>query len=108
LDEVETCGSRAVSATGLERDAIAAWQGALCTAGRRLEAAWLALEDAVDQEAAHWVAIAGEVSRWRPRLWPMLVFSALAVGAALWLGLVLGGYVTPPEWLKVIWPWGTG
>jgi len=103
LDAVETLGTAAVSATGLQRDAMTAWQTALCTAGRRLEASWLALEDAVEEESAHWRRVADSVSRWRPALWPMVVLTVLATGAALWLGLVFGGYVEPPSWLVAIW-----
>ena len=103
LDEVERRAAAAVAATGLQREAVTAWQNALCTSGRRLEAAWLALEDAVDGEAAHWRRVADEVSHWRPKLWPMLVLAGLAVGVAVWFGLVLGGYVSPPEWLRSVW-----
>lgn len=103
LDVVDRLAPAAVSATGLDRESVVAWQNALCTAGRRLEAAWLALEEAVDQEAARWRGVADEVSRWRPPLLPMILLTVLATGAALWLGLVFGGYVDAPGWLQGIW-----
>jgi hypothetical protein len=103
LDDVDRCGVAAIAATGLQRESITAWQDALCSAGRRLEAAWLALEDAVEVEAAHWQRVAQEVREWRPKLWPMLVLTAVAIGGAVWFGLVLGGYVGAPGWLQDIW-----
>lgn len=103
LDAVETRGAAAVTATGLDRESVVAWQNALCTAGRRLEAAWLALEDAVEQESAQWRRVADDVSRWRPALWPMIVLTVLVTGAACWLGLVFGGYLAPPPWLASVW-----
>lgn len=103
LDEVERCGAAAVAATGLQREAVVTWQTALCTAGRRLEAAWLELENTVEDEAAQWRDVLHEVSQWRPALWPMLVVGGLAVAAAAWLGLVLGGYVAAPAWLQMVW-----
>ena len=103
LDAIETLGAAAVTATGLDRESVVAWQSALCTAGRRLEAAWMALEDAVEQESAQWRRVADEVSRWRPALWPMIVLTVVVTGAALWLGLVFGGYVEPPQWFAAVW-----
>jgi hypothetical protein len=103
LDEIERTQSAALAATGLERQAVAAWQDALCAAGRRLEAAWLALEDAVEQEAAHWQRVAADVRAWRPSLWPMVLGATVVTGGAVWLGLVMGGYLAAPRWLQALW-----
>jgi len=103
LDELEAHAKRALNATGLEPEAVRSWQDSLGLAARRLEAAWLALAQAVEVEVAQRLKIADEVARWRRPLWPILIFAAVALPAAAWFGLVLGGYVTPPSWLTHIW-----
>jgi hypothetical protein len=107
LDEVHACGQQLRSASAAERDALERWQGAVVTASGRTEAAWLALEDAVDAELARWNDVAATVARWRRPWWPVMAVGAPATALALWLGLVLGGYVTPPAWLARIWSWFT-
>ena len=82
-------------------DGHAAWQDALRAAARRIEAAWLALEDELGAEAGRWVPELDTLRRWRPSLWPVfLLWTPLAL-ALLWLGLVLGGYLAAPLWLSV-------
>jgi hypothetical protein len=44
-----------------------------------------------------------EVARWRKPLWPVAVVGLMAVGLAVWLGLVLGGYIDSPAWFTWIW-----
>jgi len=101
LDVLNGAASRARDASVLDKDDHAAWQEALRGAARRLEAAWLALEDELAAEATRWNAELDAVRRWRPSLWPVfLVWTPLAV-ALLWLGLVLGGYLAAPLWLSV-------
>jgi hypothetical protein len=83
----------------LDKAAYAEWQDALRAAGRRLEAAWLALEAAVAEERRRWAEELDALARWRPPLWPVLALwtpLALALG---WLGLVWGGFVAAPAWL---------
>lgn len=85
-----------------ERAAAAAvreWQAALATAARRLEAAWLALEEALREEGRQWDGEVVEVRRWRRPLWPLLVAGALLLAAATGIGLVLGGYLPVPGFL---------
>jgi hypothetical protein len=103
LDDVERHGAAAIGATGLSPEMVGAWQASLRVAGRRLEAAWLALEDAVAREADRWREVADGVAAWRRPLWPMLSAGAAAVAFAAWLGLVLGGFVEPPRWLADVW-----
>ncbi len=109
LDAVEARAGAAIAATALERDAVEAWQEALTTAARRLDAAWLAVEDAVEEEIARWDAVAAEIASWRKPLWPVFVVGVLALSAAVWLGLVFGGYVEAPPafadaWRRVVGP----
>lgn len=102
LDELETAATRAAEASVLEKDAHAAWQEALRTVARRLEAAWLALEEEVEKERRRWQPEIETLAAWRPRLWPVLV-GWIPLGALLvWLGLVMGGYVPAPAWLAVL------
>jgi hypothetical protein len=108
LDAVERCGEAALAATALEREAVTAWQESLKTAARRLEAAWLALEDAVETETAHWTEVADRVARWRKPLWPVWVFGTFALLLATWMGLMFGGYLPTPEWLVRLWDQGVG
>ncbi len=94
---------RALSAARSQRaapDAVAAWQEALLTLARRLEAAWLALEDALAREGREWDAEAEDLRRWRRAGWPLTLVGVLLFGAALYLGLVLGGYVPVPAPLR--------
>jgi hypothetical protein len=107
-DELERCSGPALEATGLTPGHVSAWQDALRAAGRRLEAAWLGLEDAVEREAIRWQLVADEVSRWRRPLWPVLTVGGIAIALAVWLGLVLGGFLAAPPWLSALWTGVTG
>ena len=102
LDDLARVGSRvrgAETAGGVDDEIHHAWQDALQTAARRLEAAWLALEDAIRSERKRWDPELTALAQWRPSLWPVLVTWAIGAGALLWLGLILGGYVDAPVWL---------
>ena len=103
VDDVERQALHAVVATGLEAEAVAAWQDALRLASRRLEAAWLALEDEAEREMGRWQREADLVASWRRPTWPVLVVGVGVTAAALWLGLVFGGYIRPPNWLATFW-----
>jgi hypothetical protein len=80
-------------------DTVAAWREAEELAGRRLEAAWLALETLVARERARWQPELDAVRAWRPSLLPVLVAWLPLAAAAVWLGLILGGYLPAPPWL---------
>lgn len=108
LDTLETTAEAAVHATALERAEMDAWRDALRTAARRLDEAWLALEEAIDEERARWQSRVEQVAQWRKPLWPVAVVGAVALAAAVWLGLVLGGYVQPPNWFVTAWQWVFG
>jgi molybdenum-dependent DNA-binding transcriptional regulator ModE len=103
LDLLEERINPALSATALERDAMAEWQEALTTSARRLEAAWLELELAVEVEELRWRRVADEVAAWRKPLWPVVLVIVPALGVAVWLGLVLGGYLDAPGWFASAW-----
>jgi hypothetical protein len=99
LDALETAATRAADASVLEKDAHAAWQEALRTVARRLEAAWLALETEAEEEHGRWEPEIVALAAWRPSLWPVIVLWAPLAVLLVWLGLVLGGYVPAPAWL---------
>jgi hypothetical protein len=103
LDELADCAGKAVSASGLQPEAVRAWQDALRTAGRRLETAWMTLERAVDKEVAKGLAKADTVASWRKPIWPVLAVGAVVLPVGLWFGLVLGGYIAAPSWLGHMW-----
>lgn len=80
--------------------AFAAWENALHTTARRLEAAWLALEEAVRREETGWAVEWDRVRCWRRPAWPVWSLGGLLFGAATWLGLVIGGYLPVPGFLR--------
>jgi hypothetical protein len=88
LDQLE----RAARAAGSARQ----WQDALGAAARRLESAWLALEEAARREEERWGVEVARVRAWHRPTWPLWLITGLVAGAAIWFGLVLGGYVPVP------------
>ncbi len=78
------------------------WQEAQQLAARRLEAAWLALETQVDAERKRWAPELEAIGAWRPSLWPVFVVWIPCAALAIWLGLVLGGYLQAPPWLAAL------
>lgn len=106
LDALEHTVHSTGSARGRGAEGAQAWQAALGTVARRLESAWLALEDSARREQEQWGAEIAGVRAWRRPTWPLWLVTALVVGAAVWLGLVLGGYVPVPqplEGLAAVW-----
>jgi hypothetical protein len=99
LDALEAAAAQVNDASVLEKDAHAAWQEALRTVARRLEAAWLALEAEVEEERVRWNPEIEAIAKWRPPIWPALLLWLPLAAVLLWLGLILGGYVAAPEWL---------
>jgi len=99
LDALDAAAGQARQASVLDKDAHGEWQDALRAAARRLEAAWLTLEDELAAEARRWAPEIDAVARWRPSLWPLLAAWIPLAAVGLWLGLVLGGYVPAPLWL---------
>jgi hypothetical protein len=101
--------------TGLEA-ATAALRGAtlrvehLRRVAGELELAWAALCRVVRVELDTWDARVARVRGWRRPWTAFAVGSALALGLATWLGLVLGGFLPVPSWLRPFaeWAWNTG
>jgi hypothetical protein len=99
LDELEGAAAQVADASVLEKDAHAAWQDALRTVARRLEAAWLALEAEVEEERARWNPEIDAIAAWHPSLLPVFVFWLPFAAVLVWLGLIVGGYISAPAWL---------
>lgn len=91
------------------REAVIQWQEALVAAARRLESAWLALEEALTREWRDWSIEVEEIRAWRRPLWPLAVFGAVLLLGFGYVGLVLGGYLPVPDALRgaaeAIWDW---
>ena len=103
LDELDSREQRAEQTTGSEPNAVDEWQRMLSVAARRLEEAWLNLEEAIERESVQWRRAADRVSAWRRPVWPVVVAGTVLIAVATWLGLVFGGYIDPPEWLVTVW-----
>lgn len=103
LDQIEMRAETALEATALERAEVEAWQDALRTSARRMEAAWLHLESAVAVETDRWKDVADAISQWRKPWWPVVVWAVLALAVASWLGLVFGGQLQAPTWFSGLW-----
>ena len=74
-----------------------------------LEVAWDRLIKTADEELSRGDRIAGEIRSWKRPLAPLLIGGTLLLGAATWVGLVLGGYVGAPGWFlpvaEWVWSW---
>ena len=106
LDGLEQAVHGVVGAASGSAGAIVAWREALGGAARRLESAWLALERSARAEQERWSAEIARVRAWHRPGWPVWLVTAVVMAAALYVGLVLGGYLPVPpalEWLAAFW-----
>jgi hypothetical protein len=100
LDELERRGADALAATSAGPEALERWYEALRIAARRLEAAWLGLEDRVTPELERWQPVVARVGRWKRPVLPELMLGGILLALALWLGLAFGGFVPAPHFLE--------
>ena len=80
--------------------ALRSWHDALGHVARRLEVAWSALATAAAEEEAAWDGEIARVRAWHRPRWPLWIITVLLLGVALYLGLVLGGFVPVPAFLR--------
>jgi hypothetical protein len=100
LDELDHAAHATAAHRNRERAGAPEWRAALTAAARRLEAAWLALEEVAIQEQRHWRVEVERVRAWRLPRWPLWLITATVLAGATYLGLVLGGYVPVPPSLR--------
>jgi hypothetical protein len=96
LDHLEQAVHGMTTHRGREGPAAAQWRSALTAAARRLEAAWLALEQAAAAEQRRWQVDIERVRAWHLPRWPLWLLTAIVLAGATYLGLVLGGYLPVP------------
>ena len=82
-----------------------AWRDALLASARRLESAWLGLEQRALAEEAAWAPSAERLAVWKPSPWPRRIVAAVIVLVFLYSGLVLGGFLPVPAAGKGIAEW---
>ena len=87
------------AAGALDHAASPQWGSQVLATTRRLESAWSALTAAADRELAEWEPDIESVASWRRARWPLWTLTAVVLGAALWAGLLLGGYLPVPAML---------
>lgn len=73
-----------------------AWATQALATARRMESAWAALAAAAERELTEWEPDIRAVAAWRRARWPLWTITGVVLAAALWLGLVLGGYLPVP------------
>ena len=78
------------------------WGPQVLATTRRLESAWSALTAAAERELAEWEPDIESVASWHRARWPLWTFTVVVLGAALWAGLVLGGYLPVPAALAPV------
>jgi hypothetical protein len=60
----------------------------------------MALEDVSRTEQQRWAAEVAAVKAWHRPTWPVWLVTIIVVGCAVYLGLVLGGYLPVPPRLQ--------
>jgi hypothetical protein len=91
-----SAGAMLRAAAELEDTAGPAWSEQVLATARRLESAWAGLTAAAERELAEWEPDIQAVEAWRRAQWPLWAVTAMVAGVALWVGLVLGGYLPVP------------
>jgi hypothetical protein len=100
LDALEQAANASSTSRAAGDPGAESWRAALTATARRLEAAWMALEDVSRAEQQRWAAEVAAVKAWHRPTWPVWLVTAVVVGCAVYLGLVLGGYLPVPPPLQ--------
>lgn len=86
-------------------DSACPWDLALRRAAGELEDAWERLLAVARTELELWGARAAEIRAWRRPWRPLVLAGTILLALATWLGLVLGGYLPVPSWLRPLTNW---
>ena len=106
-------GRLSAAGSGLEESVLLLEDGsrplpeALRRVSGELQSAWDRLTATALREIERWERRAGEIRAWRRPWLPLVIAGTLLLATALWLGLVLGGYLAVPGWLRPFanWVW---
>jgi hypothetical protein len=106
LDGLEHAAHGVAARTPGDASPADAWREALGGVARRIESAWLALERSAWAEQARWSSEIARVRAWRRPGWPVWMVTVAVLAGAIYVGLVLGGYLPVPpalEGLAAFW-----
>jgi len=81
------------------------WEEALRRVAGELEAAWDRLVATALHELDRWDRRAMEIRVWRRSWLPLVLAGTFGLALAVWLGLVLGGIIPAPGWLRPLTDW---
>jgi hypothetical protein len=81
------------------------WREAVIASMRRLETAWLAMEQRALVEERAWDPEVRRLAEWRPSPWPRRIVASVVVVVCLYAGLVLGGYLPVPPGGEAVTAW---
>ncbi len=81
------------------------WDEALRRVAGELEAAWDRLVVSALVELEPWDRRAAEIRAWRRSWFPLVAAGVAGLSLAIWLGLVLGGILPAPGWLRPLTEW---
>lgn len=104
---LSAAGSGLEEAVLLLEDSSRPWPEALRRAGGELQAAWDRLTATARQEIDKSERRAAEISSWRRPWTPLVIAGTVLLASALWVGLMLGGYIAVPGWFMPVanWVW---
>ncbi len=105
LEGLEQQGSRMRQSGVLDREALERWRAALMTTARKIESAWMELEDAAHAEWNRWTPLVEAGRSWRRPRWLLWLIAAVVLGVAIYVGLVVGGYIRGPAFLESFSRW---
>lgn len=107
LEEMERLRGEMAAAPELTDAARIDWLDAVAAAARRQESAWRELEAALVREEPLWSGEIAAIRNWVRPSWPFWLTTGALYALAIWIGLVLGGYVLAPAPLMpaVNWFW---
>jgi hypothetical protein len=81
------------------------WTDALRRTAGELEAAWEQLGITAHRELSTWDQRAAAIRQWKRPWAPLVMIGLFLLGFTTWLGLVLGGYLPVPGWLRPLAQW---